>query len=162
MWDIKDPVKKKTKTATFLHFYRAGYQLPGYWCPCFLINTTKRTWPVDGILCHQDRILIPWPPFSLWPHKNTWVNSDKGVFHKTKDIIPIKSHFTGLTFFLLRKITLTLSVDTTMLTFFFFIFFSLNSYCKGKMMFKLTFKVGPRSNPKVDSNKIDNCALWCD
>ena len=45
-----------------------------------------------------------------------------------------------LTFFFLRRITLTQSVDTTMLTFFFFMFFSLNSYCgkKGKVYWQNT------------------------
>lgn len=38
----------------------------------------------------------------------------------------------GLTFLFLRRMTLMESVDTTMLTFFFFMFFSLNSYCGGR------------------------------
>ena len=46
------------------------------------------------------------------------------------EMIQMKSQVTGLTFLFLRKITLMASVDTTMLTFFFLIFFSLNSYCK--------------------------------
>lgn len=35
----------------------------------------------------------------------------------------------GLTFLFVRRTTLMESVDTTMLTFFFLMFFSLNSYC---------------------------------
>jgi len=65
--------------------------------------------------------------------------ADKSV---AKIVIYIKLHNTGLTFLFLRIITLTKSVDMTMLTFFFFIFFSLNSYCEKKKKFKLTFKVG--------------------
>lgn len=38
----------------------------------------------------------------------------------------------GLTFLFLRRTTLMASVDTTMFTFFFFMFFSLNSYCGGR------------------------------
>lgn len=38
----------------------------------------------------------------------------------------------GLTFLFLCRMTLMESVDTTMLTFFFFMFFSLNSYCEGR------------------------------
>lgn len=68
---------------------------------------------------------------------------------KTKDINIIhksKAHFTGLTFFFLCRITLMQSVDTTILTFFFFIFFSLNSYCEGKITLK--FKVGQKGKFK--------------
>lgn len=38
----------------------------------------------------------------------------------------------ALTFLFLRRTTLMESVDTTMLTFFFLMFFSLNSYCEGR------------------------------
>lgn len=39
---------------------------------------------------------------------------------------------TSLTFFFFLKLTFTPSTDTTMLTFFFLMFFTLNSYCKEK------------------------------
>lgn len=64
-----------------------------------------------------------------------------------KEISP--SHFTGLTFLFLRRITLMQSVDTTMLTFFFFIFFSLNSYCEGE-------------KKKTVKNSQNDHLIWCD
>lgn len=99
MRDVKDPVQAR-------QYMKPGpSNLSSIW-----FNITRRASPVDGILCHQEGILIPWTPFSLSQHKNTWVTSDKGGFEKWNqgDIKShITLHFTLHTFFFLRKITLT-------------------------------------------------------
>ena len=79
--------------------------------------------------------------FSVTTQKHTSRQWDRWFFIK-KDTKCIKCTLNyKLQTFFLRRITFTLSVDTTMLTFFFFIFFSLNSYWGGRMILSLTFQV---------------------
>lgn len=77
-------------------------------------------------------------PMSTLFSVTTLKDNNWDIFYKTAETVQgiwsNKMVSKGLTFFFLRKITLTKSVDTTMLTFFFFIFFSLNSYCGGRMI----------------------------
>lgn len=59
------------------------------------------------------------------------------------------------TFLFLRKITLTKSVDTTMLTFFFFMFFNLNSYCEGRID-----RINNKSKSWIKANWLQYYPVW--
>lgn len=59
------------------------------------------------------------------------------------------------TFLFLRKITLTKSVDTTMLTFFFFMFFNLNSYCEGRID-----RINNKSKGWIKPNWLQYYPVW--
>lgn len=117
---------------------------------------------MDRILCHQDGVVVPRPPFSLLQDKNH-TGSRWQLWLKTKMSFKVRKQVNGKiicgcarpTFLFLRKITLTKSVDTTMLTFFFFMFFNLNSYCEGRID-----RINNKSKSWIKANWLQYYPVW--
>lgn len=100
----------------------------------------RRKKQLDFILCSCSIMLLLYEEVDLWPvfiSETLCCCHDTTAQRKPTELFQDVSK-TALTFFFFLRLTFTPSTDTTMLTFFFLMFFTLNSYCRektGKHMF---------------------------
>lgn len=108
--------------------------------------------PVYGILHDHHLVLVPGPLFPL-PMRQTLVMKLHFLSPVTTDT---KKCFT-FCFFL--RVTLTPSTDTMMPTFFFLMFFALNSYWKRSKNYGVRTQQMTRSCPELHRRQRDNSHL---
>lgn len=95
MRDIEDPVQRKTRRDVWVSYSAF------YW------TYVPRGQPVDGILRHQDGVLIPRPAFPLFQHTNTRADSHKSpkaerrrshkvTFYGTDLLLFAQNHFDAI------------------------------------------------------------------
>lgn len=149
MWDVENPVWRKPSATSLLLHRKRGSMMQV--CLCLV-----QVLPEDGILRHQDGVLVPWPGFPLSQHTTSKTVIKRWIFTVSSNgTCPC---LTAPTLRFLRRITLMESVEITILTFFFLMFFSLNSYCQREEKNQMQF-AGEKSK---NSPRDDHDTTWCE